>query len=227
MAQISEFSFIMLAAGIAGGYVLPEAMTLATIVGLITIAGSSYLVAYNESIYERLSKFFPQKKHEHDDVKHVGSEVVLLGYDRMGHEILPNIEAMTDDYRIIDFNPTVVENLLTEGKQVMYGDVGSEDVLLMAHVDRSRLVISTIPDMSVNDAILDFFRHRQSKASVVVTVKSSADAKRCYDLGATFVIVPSILSGERFGEFLQKRQGKKAQWNTLAKTYMHWIDERG
>lgn len=227
VAQISEFSFIMLAAGIAGGYVLPEAMTLATIVGLITIAGSSYLVAYNESIYERLSKFFPQKKHEHDDVKHVGSEVVLLGYDRMGHEILPNIEAMTDDYRIIDFNPTVVENLLTEGKQVMYGDVGSEDVLLMAHVDRSRLVISTIPDMSVNDAILDFFRHRQSKASVVVTVKSSADAKRCYDLGATFVIVPSILSGERFGEFLQKRQGKKAQWNTLAKTYMHWIDERG
>ncbi len=227
VAQISEFSFIMLAAGIAGGYVLPEAMTLATIVGLITIAGSSYLVAYNERIYEKLSKFFPQKKHEHDNVKHVGSEVVLLGYDRMGREILPNIEAMTDDYRIIDFNPTVVEKLLTEGKQVMYGDVGSEDVLLMAHVDRSRLVISTIPDMSVNDAILDFFRHRHSKASIVVTVKSSVDAKRCYDLGATFVIVPSILSGERFGEFLQKRQGKKAQWSTLAKTYMHWIDERG
>ncbi len=227
VAQISEFSFIMLAAGIAGGYVLPEAMTLATIVGLITIAGSSYLVAYNEAIYEKLSAFFPSKKSEHDDVKHVGSDVVLLGYDRMGCEILPIIEDMTSDYRIIDFNPAVVERLLVEGKPVMYGDVGSEDVLLMAHVDRAQLVISTIPDMSVNDAILDFFRHRHSKASVVVTVKSSADAKRCYDLGATFVIVPSILSGERFAEFLQKRKGKKSQWNTLAKTYMHWVDERG
>lgn len=227
VAQISEFSFIMLAAGIAGGFVLPEALTLATIVGLITIAGSSYLVAYNERIYEKLSAFFPSKKREHDDVKHAGSDVVLLGYDRMGKEILPQIVEMTDDYRIIDFNPTVVEHLLVEGRPVMYGDVGSEDVLLMAHVDKAKLVISTIPDMSVNDAILDFFRHRHSKASIVVTVKSSSDAKRCYDLGATFVIVPSILSGERFAEFLGKRKEKKSSWNALAKTYMHWIGDRG
>ena len=227
VAQISEFSFIMLAAGIAGGFVIPEALTLATIVGLITIAGSSYLVAYNERIYEKLSAFFPSKKREHDDVKHVGSDVVLLGYDRMGWEILPQIAEMTDDYRIIDFNPTVVEHLLVEGKPVMYGDVGSEDVLIMAHVDKAKLIISTIPDMSVNDAILDFFRHRHSKASIVVTVKSSSDAKRCYDLGATFVIVPSILSGERFAEFLGKRKEKKSSWNALAKTYMHWVADRG
>lgn len=223
VAQISEFSFIMLAAGIAGGYVLPEAMTLATIVGLITIAGSSYLVAYNERIYEKIARWFPQRKHEHDDVKHVGADVILLGYDRMGVEILPAIEAMTSDYRIIDFNPAVVERLLTEGKPILYGDVGNDDVLLMARADVAKLVISTIPDMSVNDGILDFFQHRHSKATVVVTVKSSSDAKRCYDLGATFVIVPSVLSGERFGEFLEKRKGKKTMWNALAKTYMHWI----
>ncbi len=226
VAQISEFSFIMLAAGIASGYVLPEAMTLATIVGLITIAGSSYLVAYNERIYDKFSHLFPQKKHEHDDVQQTGVEVLMLGYDRMGREILPAVENMTAQYKIIDFNPAVVEQLLTEGKPVMYGDVASDDVLMLAHADKAKLVISTIPDMSVNDAVLDFFQHRHSATSIVVTVKSSADAKRCYDLGATFVIVPSILSGERFGEFLEKRKSRKVSWNALAKTYMHWIGDR-
>lgn len=224
VAQISEFSFIMLAAGIAGGYVIPEALTLATMVGLMTIAGSSYLVAYNESIYEKIAKIFPSKKVEHDSMVHDGAEVVMLGYDRMGREILPAVKAMTDDYRIIDFNPAVVEALLVEGIPVSYGDVGSEDVLLMHHIDKAKLVISTIPDMNVNDDILDFMKHRHSKTSVVVTVKSSEDAKRCYDLGATFVIVPSILSGERFAEFLSARKQKRGTWDALAKKYQYWLE---
>lgn len=224
VAQISEFSFIILAAGIAGGYVIPEALTLATMVGLMTIAGSSYLVAYNETIYEKIARFFPSKKIEHDSMVHDSAEVILLGYDRMGREILPAVKEMTDDYRVIDFNPAVVETLLVEGIPVSYGDVGSEDVLLMHHVDKAKLVISTIPDMSVNDDILDFMKHRHSKTSVVVTVKSSEDAKRCYDLGATFVIVPSILSGERFAEFLGSRKQKKGMWDALAKKYQHWLE---
>lgn len=225
VAQISEFSFIMLAAGIAAGYVTPSALPLATMVGLVTIAGSSYLVAYNERLYEGMARFFPAHKHERNQVFAAGSEVILLGYDRMGKEILPSMKQMTDHYRVVDFNPVVVEELLADGEPVTYGDAGNEDALMMVHVDKAKLVVSTIPDMSVNDALLDFCRHRQSKATVVVTVKSSSDAKRCYDLGATFVIVPSILSGERFAEFLHAKKVKKTSWSGLAKTYMHWLDD--
>ncbi len=224
VGQISEFSFVMLAVGVTAGYVVPEAMTLATLVGLITIAGSSYLVAYNEHIYEKIAAFFPEHRREHGDVVHAGSEAFLLGFDRMGREILPAIQDMTKEYRIIDFNPTVVESLLVDEQPVAYGDVGSEDVLLLHHVDKAKLIVSTIPDMSINDTLLDFLRHRRSKAAIVVTVKSSDDAKRCYDLGATFVIVPSILSGEKFAEFLETRKQKKPMWSALARKYQHWLE---
>lgn len=224
VGQISEFSFVMLAVGVAAGYVIPEAITLATLVGLFTIAGSSYLVAYNERIYESIARFFPEGKRDHHDLVHVGSEAFLLGFDRMGREILSAIEDITNDYRIIDFNPTVVEALLVDEKPVAYGDVGSEDVLLLHHVDKAKLIVSTIPDMSINDTLLDFLRHRRSKAAIVVTVKSSDDAKRCYDLGATFVIVPSILSGEKFAEFLGTRKQRKPMWSALAKKYQHWLE---
>jgi Kef-type K+ transport system membrane component KefB len=224
VGQISEFSFVMLAVGVTAGYVIPEAITLATLVGLITIAGSSYLVAYNERIYEMIAKFFPEGKRDHHDIVHAGSEAFLLGFDRMGKEILPAIQDMTEDYRVIDFNPTVVEALLVDERPVAYGDVGSEDVLLLHHVDKAKLIVSTIPDMSINDTLLDFLRHRHSKAAIVVTVKSSDDAKRCYDLGATFVIVPSILSGEKFAEFLETRKQKKPMWSALAKKYQHWLE---
>ena len=224
VGQISEFSFVMLAVGVTAGYVIPEAITLATLVGLITIAGSSYLVAYNERIYEMMARFFPEGKRDHHDIVHAGSEAFLLGFDRMGREILPAIQDIAKEYRIIDFNPTVVEALLVDEQPVAYGDVGSEDVLLLHHVDKAKLIVSTIPDMSINDTLLDFLRHRRSKAAIVVTVKSSDDAKRCYDLGATFVIVPSILSGEKFAEFLETRKQRKPMWSALAKKYQHWLE---
>ena len=224
VGQISEFSFVMITVGLAAGYVVPEAMTLATLVGLITIAGSSYLVAYNERIYEWATKYFPEHGKDRDRVSHAGSEAFLFGFDKMGKEILPAIQSMTSNYRIVDFNPVVVESLLTQELPVVYGDVGSDDVLALHHVEKAKLIVSTIPDMGVNDVILDFLQHHRTKAAVVVTVKSSDDAKRCYDLGATFVIVPSILSGERFAEFLETRKQKKSMWSALAKKYQHWIE---
>lgn len=218
VAQISEFSFIMLAAGITADLVIPQAIPLATVVGLLTIAGSSYLIAYNERIYEVIAHLIPKvTTKEHDNVDHHAHDVLLFGHDRMGETILPRLKTLTERYLVVDFNPSIVEHLLYEGHPAMYGDVGSEDVLTMIRADRAKMVVSTIPDMSVNADILDFMKQRRSKAITIVTVKSSSDAARCYELGATFVIVPSILSGQRFADFLKTRKISKVSWKTLGK----------
>ncbi len=218
VAQISEFSFIMLAAGIAAGLVSPVAIPLATAVGLMTIAGSSYLIAYNERIYEAFARAFPgSASNERGTSGNHAHDVLLFGYDRMGEMILPRIRTLTDRYLVVDFNPTVVEKLLYDGHAALYGDVGSEEVLSMIRADRAKMIISTIPDMSVNADILDFLKRHHSSAIPIVTVKSSDDAARCYELGATFVIVPSILSGERFADFLKTRKTSKTSWRALGK----------
>ncbi len=58
VAQISEFSFILIATGIAAGHITGDLLTIATAVGLITIAVSSFLIHRNEQIYERFSVLF-------------------------------------------------------------------------------------------------------------------------------------------------------------------------
>jgi Trk K+ transport system NAD-binding subunit len=58
---------------------------------------------------------------------------------------------------------------------------------------------------------------KRSKASIVVTVKTAEDATKMYKLGATFVIVPSMMSGELFASMLQKKHFKKSLWITCAK----------
>ncbi len=222
VAQISEFSFILIGGGIAAGLVEGGALALATMVGLITIAISSYLITYNEAIFEFLSRhiaFLREGTVDSEPISEHTSQVVLLGFDRMGQEIFPMVEEVTHRYKIIDFNPSVVERLKQQHIPVLYGDAGSEEVLKLARIDEAKMVISTIPDMAVNADILDYIRTRKSKALVVVTAKHSDDAARCYALGASFVIIPSILGGAHFAGLLKKAKLGKRSWNEMAKKY--------
>ena len=221
-AQISEFSFILISGGIAAGLVTEDAMPLATMVGLATIGGSSYLISYNEKLFEFLSRYLPffrSDAKEREFASEAAPHVVLLGFDRMGQEILPQIEAISKHYLVVDFNPAVVERLGHGGVPIMYGDAGSEDALKLARVDKAKMVISTIPDMEVNADIVDYLHARGAKPVLVLTAKSSDDAAKCYALGATFVIVPSILGGAHFAQLLKKAKIVKKGWNDLAKDY--------
>lgn len=222
VAQISEFSFILIGGGIAAGLITADALPLATMVGLLTIAISSYLITYNERIFEFLAHRIPWLRGttaESEDEGEHSAQIVLIGFDRMGQEIYPMMEDVASRLLIIDFNPSVVEDLKHRDIPVMYGDAGSEDVLKLARIHESKMVISTIPDMEVNADILDFVQARGSKTLVVVTVKNSDDAARCYALGAHFVIVPSILGGAHFAQLLKKTKLLKRGWHEVAKKY--------
>src|SRR5690606_30012298 len=51
VAQISEFSLIFVAMGMSLGHVAPEALGLVTLVGLVTIAMSVYMITYSHTLY--------------------------------------------------------------------------------------------------------------------------------------------------------------------------------
>ena len=64
-AQVSEFSFVLVALGNRLGHISDEVLGLVTLVGVITIALSSYTILYTRKIYERLEpllKWFDFKK---------------------------------------------------------------------------------------------------------------------------------------------------------------------
>lgn len=228
LAQVSEFSFILIAGGVSLGVIDQNLITLVTVVALITIGCSSYVIASNERIYEWVAKYLPTlKRRTEDEYDHEGPapEVVLLGYDKMGKKILPQIQELTDNFVVLDFNPAVIEELEHQGIRAVYGDAGNEEVLKFIRADQARLIISAIPDMAVNEDILDFLKHVQAKGTSIVTVKSSIDVKRCYDLGATYVIVPSVLGGQHFADLLKKKKTAKLQWGNLAKQELRHLEE--
>ncbi len=217
VAQISEFSLILVAVGEKLGHLTPEVVSMVALIGVITITVSSYMILYSNSLYEKLSPFigfFERRSTQEASVKTEGLEghIVLLGCEQIGRDLLDFFKAKNvprSKLLIVDFNPSIVDTLTAEGYQVVYGDIADTELLEELHLNKAVLIISTIPD--INLTLLGFVRRKGFNGPIIVTAYWAHDAIKLYEAGADYVIVPELIGGDHTARILSD----------------HWLDLAG
>jgi Kef-type K+ transport system membrane component KefB len=227
VAQISEFSLILMALGARLGHVGQEAVSLVTFIGIITIAVSSYLIIYSETLYGWLK--VPLKIFELRKRKAAGGaepvrrdHVVLVGCHRMGHNILASLEDMHKEFTVVDFNPDVVARLAKRGIHAVYGDISDPEIAEHAGLERARLVISTVPNFEDSRAILEFVRKRNPKARIILTAEDEYASLDLYEAGADYVLLPHFIGGLQLARILEGDRSL-ASLNRLREQDLHLI----
>ena len=100
VAQISEFSLIIVALGINMGHIDPDILAFVTFTGLITIGGSTYFILYGKKLYNKLSRFLDiferkgKKIDEHKGDRSNKYDCVLLGYNHIGANLSKTLQKM-------------------------------------------------------------------------------------------------------------------------------------
>lgn len=211
LAQISEFSLILLAMGVSQGHITADILSIVTIVTLVSIAGSAYLMTYSDKIYNMLAKFLPNLSKKQDVTignhpKHNTSEVILFGYDKIGFSILRQFKKMGKKYLVIDYNPEVIKYLETTKTSCMYGDAEDTDLLDELELSKKKMVISAIPVYETNLLILNKVREYSDKTIVILVSNSIEDSLKLYDKGANYVIIPRYLGGEHASKIIEKNE---------------------
>ncbi|MFA4846113.1 MAG: cation:proton antiporter [Patescibacteria group bacterium] len=222
VAQISEFSFIVIIAGMAAGHVNESALVLATAVGLVTITVSSFLIEHNDRIFKRLHPLFRWLEpgsilHAEREVKQKPTQIYLFGYHRTGAELLKTIRKMKQSYTVVDFDPVAIRELASHREPAVYGDVGDENFLDEMSITKAKLIISTIPNVVISTSLLAYLKVRHFRGVVIVSAHTHLEATRCYELGATYVIVAPVLSGKKFSEMLGKNKLAHRSWVTASR----------
>ncbi|MFQ3549978.1 MAG: cation:proton antiporter, partial [Armatimonadota bacterium] len=101
VAQISEFSLMLMALGYKKGQVDESAVGLVTLVGLVTISLSTYMILYSQAIYDRIGKYLqiferktPHKEQQDDSTSNESehAEIILYGLGRYGSGIALNLK---------------------------------------------------------------------------------------------------------------------------------------
>ncbi len=199
VAQISEFSLILIALGVKTGALTQEILSFVTIIGLLTIAGSTYMIIYSDVIFSKLSRFltiFERKRVKEKNIPRKNYDYILLGYNRIGFSIIKAFSKVTKNFLVVDYNPKVVKDLQNNGISAIYGDVDDSEFLEDLGVCKSSVIVSTIPEKETNLLILDVLERNKAKPIVLLTGRQIEDALELYDAGASYVILPHFLGGE-------------------------------
>ncbi|MFA5381554.1 MAG: cation:proton antiporter [Candidatus Micrarchaeia archaeon] len=212
VAQISEFSLIVVAMGVSVGHITQETLSLVTAIGLITFAGSTYMILYSHKIYPILSKYlsiFERKGRKVDEHKYYTNEeyeIILFGYNRIGFDVLESLNKLKKRYLIIDYNPDTIINLCKEGHNCRYGDANDSELLDELNFSKTKMIISTIPILETNSLIINKIREKNKKIILVAVAYQIDEALKLYGDGATYVIMPHFLGGKQFSSMIQKNK---------------------
>lgn len=229
VAQISEFSLILVALGVTLGHVSQPILSLVTLVGIITIFGSTYLVLYSDRIYSfmapMLGIFERASAREPRSLKR-GHAVVLIGCNRIGYDFVESLKEMGERFLVIDHDPETVRRLESEGIDVEYGDAADWDFLDSLDFGAAELVISTIPSNEVNHLIHRAVKQDNQDAVVMVVAHKVTDALMHYEEGVDYVILPHFLGGKYAAELVVKFRADKSRYEHLRSKHIRHLQQR-
>ena len=232
VAQISEFSLIIIALAVSVGQVGPELLTLVTLIGITTIAVSSYLIMYAERIYPRvepLLRIFGRRRKKAGasaEREIPNAEALLIGYNRIGYDILRALKRMRATVLVIDYNPATIKLLQEQKIPCLYGDAADPELLADLNFSAIKMIISTIPNPHTNTLLIRETRRHNPNILIVVTAHQIAQAQELYRAGAAYVIMPHFLGGRHVAEVVRQFRFRKQKFAGLRRAHRAYLEER-
>lgn len=215
LAQISEFSLIVLVLGVSLGHVSAEILHTVILTLVITILLSTYMVIYSNEFYKRMSgfaSFFEKRKIRKERKIKKSYDAILFGYNRVGFNILRSLKKIKKKYLVVDFNPDTIASLNKFKIPCLYGDVDDPELLRELPLDKINLAISTVPDFETNFLLIEEIRVRNPKAIIVVRAHGINDTFELYKKGADYVLTPHFLGGEYLANLVKVGKTDKKKY---------------
>lgn len=206
LAQISEFSFIFAALGMSTGLIGEEVLAVVGMVGLTTIAVSSYMIKFSQPLYEKVRAerwlhFFGTKedppqpeKEEHQD------HIVVIGLNSLGLRLVEELLKRGETVLAIDTDPTKLRRL---DCATILGSVDHPNVLEEANIAEAKLVISALQIEDTNNLLA--YRCKQLEVPCSIHAFDRSVVEELREIGANHLMIPKNNGIKRILKELRSR----------------------
>ncbi len=224
LSQISEFSIILIVLAATSGLVGTDLSAIVTLVAIITITVSTYLMQYDNQILlylEQRFEFFKERINREEDVAQTTTHsLVLFGYKKGGQEFVKTFKQMHKKYVIIDYNPEVIESLERQRLPFIYGDATDIELLREIGVRNAQLIVSTMTNFSSNEQLIKYVHRVNPKTILVCHADNYEEAVALYRHGATYVMLPHYIGSERISAFIKKHGTNHKAFNEYRQKHL-------
>jgi Kef-type K+ transport system membrane component KefB len=206
--QVSEFAFILLALGASTGLIGGTIVALGGLVGVTTIAVSSYLIIYSEALYKRIRKtgilklLRAKQEADHETSKERSGHVIVVGMNTMGREIVQQLALRGERVLAIDTDPKKLEGL--GSADTLIGNVEYESVVEETGLRHARLVVSALQIEDTNHLLA--YRCRSAEVPCAIHAFDVSVVADLLELDTAYLLMPAV-DGAVEQKLLMEREG--------------------
>lgn len=207
LSQISEFSIILVIFAANSGLIDQRAIAIITLVALITIGISTYLMKYSDHLFRLLEKhlgIFERKDIKERKQRHALYPIILFGYHKGGHEFMRVFRDMHQRYLVVDYDPDIIEHLEEQGVRHAYGDATDEEFLEEINAGKAQLVVSMMTDFTANKVLLKYINRFEPRTTFICHANHYDEAAELYRHGASYVMLPHFIGSERISSYIKQ-----------------------
>ena len=201
LAQIGEFSFLIIEAAFADGVIGDDVYNIvltAAVLSLIfnqllfrLVPRGEQLLAGTGPLWRALSRGGAVPEGPVGLTGHV----VIVGYGRVGELIGHAMDSAGEKYVIIEESLELARLLTRAGRIVVWGDAATASVLERAAIDEARLVVICLPDGASTVLVLANARRISADVPILVRGHDSEDLQLLRSYSVRDVVVPEFEGG--------------------------------
>jgi Kef-type K+ transport system membrane component KefB len=219
LAQISEFSLVILTLGAGYGHISEPVAAVVLTAMILTSLLSPYLIGGNDRIARWLLRPFAGRARAGRAGAPEGPagpprEIVLLGHFRIAQAVLDLVEGQAPELKpritLVDYDANRARRVMARGFLWEYGDLANPDALEHLGIEQARIVVTTISDTFLKGIstrrLVGNLRRLAPNAVIVMTGEEKTDMEDLLAAGADHVLIPGEITGERILELLRERQ---------------------
>ncbi|WP_225862749.1 cation:proton antiporter [Ideonella benzenivorans] len=202
LAQIGEFSFILVGLGAALQVVPPEAESLVVAGALLSIALNPVLFSMVEPLRRAVrarSRWARALDARPDPLaelpastaeRYLARQVVVVGYGAVGRQLVQALVAHDVPCVVVEQRRERVEALRASGLSAVAGDAAEPETLIQAHLHQARLLVVTAPDTTDTCAMIRTAHALQPDLPVLARAHNDAEAALLQEAGVSSAIQP-------------------------------------
>ena len=189
LAQIGEFSFILVALGARHELLPVQAQSLVLAGALISIAANPLCFGAIGPVLRwlRVHSALARRLEARDDplaelpqeteARFLSRQVVLVGYGRVGRRIAAELRSRDVPFVVADQNRELVERMREDGLAAVWGDAAEPAVLIQAHIARARVLVVATPDALNVRQMIATARTLNPAVEIVIRSHNEAEAR--------------------------------------------------
>lgn len=129
----------------------------------------------------------------------IKDHVVICGHGRVGKEVRSLLEMGEVPYVVLDFDKSVVDDLVASSKNALYGDPTDNDILRAAGIERAKILVVAVPDSFSQKILIKTALKINPKLVILCRSHVDADKYELVNLGVNTIVLPEFEAGLRIG----------------------------